>query len=95
MTLDPPAAGRPARLALLVAITVFAHTAFNGSRVSVSLYALSLQSSPLTVGLLISLYSVLPMLLSVGAGRMIDRVGSVRPIIGSSSTSKTRIVVGL
>ena len=84
MTHDPPAAGRPARLALLVAITVFAHTAFNGSRVSVSLYALSLQSSPLTVGLLISLYSVLPMLLSVSAGRMIDRVGTVRPIIASS-----------
>ena len=67
-----------------MAITVFAHTAFNGSRVSVSLYALSLQSSPLTVGLLISLYSVLPMLLSVSAGRMIDRVGTVRPIIASS-----------
>ena len=72
------------RLALLVAITVFAHTAFNGSRVSVSLYALSLQSSPLTVGALISLYSVLPMFLSVSAGRMIDRVGTKWPILWSS-----------
>jgi len=84
LTHGPSAAGRTARLALLVAITVFAHAAFNGSRVTVSLYALSLQSSPLTVGVLISLYSVLPMLLSVGAGRMIDRVGTRRPILWSS-----------
>ncbi len=77
-------AGRPVRLALLVAITVFAHTAFNGSRVTVSLYALSLQSSPLTVGALISLYSFLPMLLSVHAGRMIDRVGTGRPVLLAS-----------
>jgi predicted MFS family arabinose efflux permease len=84
LTHDPGAGGRPARLALLVAITVFAHAAFNGSRVTVSLYALSLQSSPLTVGLLISLYSVLPMLLSVAAGRMIDRVGTLRPLVASS-----------
>ncbi len=74
------------RLAFLVAITVFAHTAFNGSRVTVSLYALSLQASPLTVGALISLYSILPMLLSVSAGRMIDRVGTKKPLLWSAAT---------
>ena len=80
-----PAGGRRAvRLAFLVAITVFAHAAFNGSRVTVSLYALSLQATPLAVGALISLYSVLPMLLSVSAGRMIDRVGTRRPLLLSS-----------
>ena len=85
MTAGPAAGGPPARLAFLVALTVFAHTAFNGSRVTVSLYALSLQSSPLTVGMLVSLYSVLPMLLSVSAGRMIDRVGAGRPLAWSSA----------
>jgi len=79
-----PDGGKAVRLAFLVAITVFAHTAFNGSRVTVSLYALSLDASPLGVGALISLYSVLPMLLSVSAGRMIDRVGTGRPILFSS-----------
>ncbi len=73
-------------LALLVALTVFAHTGFNGSRVAVSLYALSLGQSPLVVGALISLYSLLPMLLSVTAGRLIDRVGSRRPLLWSSAT---------
>lgn len=76
---------QPARLAFLVALTVFAHTAFNGSRVTVSLYALSLQSTPLTVGVLVSLYSMLPMLLSVSAGRMVDRVGPARPLLWSAA----------
>lgn len=84
MIAGAPVRGRPVRLVLLVALTVFAHAAFNGSRVNVSLYALSLKSSPLTVGALISLYSLLPMFLSVGAGRMIDRVGTARPLLWSS-----------
>lgn len=66
-------------------LTVFAHAAFNGSRFTVSLYALSLKSSPFTVGALVSLYSLLPMLLSVSAGRMIDRVGTARPLLWSSA----------
>lgn len=85
MIADPPAGGRPVRLAFLVALTVFAHAAFNGSRVNVSLYALSLKSNPLTVGALISLYSLVPMFLSVSAGRMIDRVGTARPLLWSSA----------
>lgn len=84
MTASGAPEGRPVRLALLVALTVFAHAAFNGSRFTVSLYALSLKSSPLTVGALVSLYSLLPMLLSVSAGRMIDRVGTARPLLWSS-----------
>ncbi len=84
MTAAAGSGGRPVRLALLVALTVFAHAAFNGSRVTVSLYALDLRSSPLTVGVLVSLYSLLPMLLSVSAGRMIDRVGTGRPLAWSS-----------
>lgn len=72
------------RLAWLVVLTVFAHAAFNGSRVTVSLYALSLQSTPLTVGVLVSLYSLLPVFLSVSTGRMIDRVGATRPLLWSA-----------
>jgi predicted MFS family arabinose efflux permease len=74
------------RLASLVALTVCAHTAFNGSRVAVSLYALSLGSSPLMVGTLVSLYSLLPVFLSVSAGRTIDRAGTRRPLLWSSVT---------
>ena len=57
------------------------HIAFTGSRVALSLYALTLQVSPFVVGLLMSLLGVIPMLISVPAGRWTDRVGPVRPAI--------------
>ncbi|APV49803.1 hypothetical protein BWI17_08995 [Betaproteobacteria bacterium GR16-43] len=72
-------------LAALIVITILAHSAFNGSRVTISLYALSLGASPLTVGFLISLYSALPMFLGVAAGRMIDRVGMRGPLMVSTT----------
>ena len=71
-------------LALLVVATVLAHTAFNGSRLTLSLYALSLGGTPLTVGVLMSLFAALPMLLGVTAGRLVDRVGVRRPILFSA-----------
>ena len=52
---------------------------------TISLYALSLGASPLTVGVYISLYSALPMFLAVGAGRMIDRVGMRGPLLASTA----------
>ena len=42
-------------LRLVIVLTVLAHVAFVGSRVTVSLYAISLGASPLTVGVLMSL----------------------------------------
>jgi predicted MFS family arabinose efflux permease len=68
------------RLAALIALTICAHTAFNGSRVTVSLFALDLGATPLMVGTIVSLYSLLPMFLSVASGRMIDRVGTAAPM---------------
>lgn len=72
-------------LAPTVFIVILAHAAFNGSRVTISLYALAQGASPLTVGLLISLYSALPMFLGVMAGRMIDRVGMRGPLLAAAS----------
>lgn len=67
-------------LAFFVLLTTLSHAGFVGGRISVSLSALGLGASPLTVGVLMSLYAVVPMLLAVTAGRMIDRVGAFRPI---------------
>lgn len=66
---------------LLILLTVFAHTAFSGSRIAVSLYAIHLNASPFTIGTLLSLYSLLPMLLAVSAGKLIDRVGVTAPLL--------------
>jgi len=86
LTAGAASGGRARRLALLVALTILAHAAFNGSRVTVSLYALSLGSSPLVVGALVSLYSILPIFLAVSAGRMVDRVGTAKPLAWSSTS---------
>ena len=72
------------RLWQLVALTILAHTAFNGSRMLVSLYAIQLHASAFTVGTLMSSFALLPMLLAVGAGRLIDRSGARWPLFAAS-----------
>lgn len=71
-------------LRLVIVLTVLAHVGFVGSRVTTSLYAIALGATPLTVGVLMSLYAALPMLLAVHAGRRIDRVGAAGPLLGGS-----------
>ena len=68
-------------LRLVIVLTVLAHTGFVGSRVTVSLHAIALGATPLTVGVLMSLYAALPTLLAVHAGRRIDRAGAAGPLL--------------
>ena len=70
-------------LALLVFTTVLAHTAYNGTRLTISLDALSHGASPLTVGALMSLVAALPMMLGILSGRLVDRIGVRNPMIGA------------
>jgi predicted MFS family arabinose efflux permease len=68
----------------LIGLTILAHSAFNGSRMLVSLFAIHLQASPFTVGALMSFYALLPMLFAVSAGRLVDRIGARWPMFGAS-----------
>ena len=54
---------------------------FMSSRVLMSLYAIELGASTAAIGLLIALYGLGPVLLSVQAGRVADRLGSYLPIV--------------
>jgi MFS family permease len=71
-------------LPALIALGILNHTVLTGSRITVSLYALSQDASPFVVGSLMGLYSFLPMWFAIGAGRLTDRIG-VRPpmVVGS------------
>ena len=60
---------------------MLSHAGFVGSRITMSLAAIDQGASPLSVGILMSLYAVIPMLLAVQAGRLVDRVGAFRPIV--------------
>lgn len=68
-------------LPLLIILLVLTHIATNGARVALTLFAINLDANAFTVGALIATYSFLPALLSVTAGRWIDRVGLARPVL--------------
>ncbi|MGH8765537.1 MAG: MFS transporter [Burkholderiales bacterium] len=78
-------------LPFFVLLTILSHVGFVGSRITVSLAAIKQGASPLTIGLLMSLYALIPMLLAVQGGRLVDRVGALRPILGAGCV----MIVGL
>lgn len=67
-------------LRLIVLLTV-SHASFGGARLAIALQALSLQASPLTVGLLMSLLMLVPTFVAVPVGRWVDRAGYLRPTL--------------
>jgi MFS family permease len=66
---------------LVVLLTVLTHTAFKGSKVLISLYAIQFGATPFEIGLLFSMYSMFPVLLSVYAGKISDRLGFRIPML--------------
>ncbi|MDB5901343.1 MAG: hypothetical protein JWM26_221, partial [Betaproteobacteria bacterium] len=66
---------------LVVLVTVLTHTSFKGSKVLISLYALDLGANPLLIGVLFSMYSAFPVVLSVYAGKLSDRYGYRPPML--------------
>ena len=76
----PPVHGRRTLIRLIL-LGIANHAVLSGSRVTVSLAALDKGATPLTVGVLMALYALLPMLFAVSAGRFSDRVGVRRPML--------------
>lgn len=63
----------------LISIAVLSHMVFVSARMTASLYALANNASTFTVGVILALFSLVPMLISVRAGRWLDAVGPRRP----------------
>jgi MFS family permease len=63
-----------------VALNALGHLAFVGARMTTTLFALQLGATEATVGVLMALFALVPMLLSVSAGRLVDRVGPGPPL---------------
>lgn len=66
---------------LITVNTLLIQGAHIGSRVVASLLALHLGASAFTIGLLIGVYAVFPLLLGVYSGRIFDRYGARRPML--------------
>ncbi|HTP97634.1 MAG TPA: MFS transporter [Burkholderiales bacterium] len=57
------------------------HASYAGSRILLSLYALDLGASPLTIGMLVATYAIAQLPLSVHVGRLADRIGHRTPML--------------
>ena len=73
-----------ASLAWLIAISASNHFVFAGSRLAVVLFAVHQGASPAVVGILSALFGLVSSFVSVAEGRLIDRVGPVKPMLWCS-----------
>lgn len=68
----------------IVLITVLIQGCHIGSKVAASLFAIHLGANPFVIGLLIAMYSASGLALALYVGRVSDRYGSRRPMMGGS-----------
>jgi MFS family permease len=64
----------------IILVAVLAHLALSAARLTGSLYALAQGASTFTVGVVIALFALVPMLLAVRTGRWLDVIGSRKPL---------------
>jgi MFS family permease len=65
----------------IIAFAVFGQLTLVSMRLTGTLYALSNGASTFTVGVLMALFALVPMLIAVPAGRWLDAVGARRPFL--------------
>jgi MFS family permease len=75
----------PPSLLHVILVSLLAHLALAGARVTTSLFALSLHASAFTVGTLIAVFALFPMLLALRTGRLVDRLGITTPMAAGSA----------
>ena len=74
---------------VILAYSVAIHSCYIGSKIVMSLYALQLGASQTTIGLLAALYALVPLVIGIFAGRLVDSSGTRWPLIGGA------VVVGV
>jgi MFS family permease len=65
----------------IVLLSILTHTAYKGSKVLMSLSALELGANEFFVGMIFSTYALFPLLISVYAGKVSDRIGFRKPML--------------
>lgn len=66
---------------IIILMSLAVHSAYLGSKVVVSLHALEMGASQITVGILAAFYAVVPLLLGVYSGRLADTRGMRWPLL--------------
>jgi MFS family permease len=80
-------------IAVLLLIVLLNMTAFRGSKVVVTLFAIELGVEQLYIGALVATYSLFPMLLGLYAGKLTDRLGVRTPMIAGTLGVASALVV--
>lgn len=78
----------------LIAISMAVHSCYIGSKVVVSLFALSQGSSQFIVGILAACYALFPLLLGVYTGRLADTRGLRRPLMVGAGLTCAAMTTG-
>lgn len=73
------------RFVLALAFGFTTHISTYAARTASPLLALKLGEGPVTVGLLLSVFSLIPIFLAIPTGRWVDRVGARAPILVSAA----------
>jgi MFS family permease len=68
-------------------------TAYRGSKVVVTLFAIELGMNQFYIGALVAMYSLFPVLLGLYAGKLADRLGVRAPMIGGTIGVTTALLV--
>jgi MFS family permease len=79
---------------LIIFITVLTHLSFAGFRVIISLTAIHYEATPFTVGVVMSLLTVVPMLFAVRWGRTVDRIGVRGPMLAGAALILAAMLLG-
>ena len=66
---------------LIVLTCVLVHAGSGGAKVALPLHALHLGVDPFTVGVIMALWALVPMLIALYVGRLVDRVGPRVPML--------------
>ena len=79
---------------LVILMSIAIHSSYVGSKVVVSLFALDLGASQVTVGVLAALYAVVPLLLGVYSGRLADTRGMRLPLYAGAICTVLAMLAG-
>ncbi|OGA23698.1 MAG: hypothetical protein A3I02_16205 [Betaproteobacteria bacterium RIFCSPLOWO2_02_FULL_67_26] len=69
---------------LIVLTCVLTHAGFGGAKVALPLHALSLGVDPFSVGVIMALWALCPMLIALYVGKLVDRVGARVPMLAGT-----------
>lgn len=69
---------------LIVLTCVLTHAGFGGAKVALPLHALSLGVDAFSVGVIMALWALCPMLIALYVGKLVDRVGPRLPMLGGA-----------